>query len=126
MAGLPVCMAVFDVAAAASWCQRLLLALALVFLACAPSLVFLPYLTPSLPLLPCRWSAVTRAERYRNRLQENGEDTSALGEGGWVGVAGCGAKAHLGGKRIRGRVHCRAAPGWLAVHFLRLPFFPCA
>ncbi|KAL4451372.1 hypothetical protein ABPG77_009444 [Micractinium sp. CCAP 211/92] len=29
-------------------------------------------------LVSSKWSAVTRAERYRNRLQENGEDTSAL------------------------------------------------
>lgn len=29
---------------------------------------------------PCRWSAVSRTERYRKRLQENGEDVSALGE----------------------------------------------
>ena len=27
-----------------------------------------------------RWSAVSRTERYRKRLEENGEDVSALGE----------------------------------------------
>ena len=30
-----------------------------------------------------KWSAVTRAERYRTRLQENGEDTSAIGTPGY-------------------------------------------
>jgi hypothetical protein len=41
-----------------------------------------PAVQHAVPLVavPCRWSAVSRGDRYRKRLQENGDDTSALGE----------------------------------------------
>jgi hypothetical protein len=52
---------------------------------CCPSCTALPPHSASSPVTPLclaatrRWSAVSRAERYRKRLQENGEDTSLLG-----------------------------------------------
>jgi hypothetical protein len=51
---------------------------------CCPSCTALPPHSASSPVTPLclaatrRWSAVSRAERYRKRLQENGEDTSLL------------------------------------------------
>lgn len=50
-----------------------------------PTLYPRPRLTnPHTDSMKCRWSAVSRTERYKKRLAAEGEDTSAVG-GCWQG-----------------------------------------